>query len=400
MALLPALLLALLAGWAGTLPGGASFPAGAIGQAALLVAVALAGGQALDPLALGRRARWLLAPLALAILASWIASPVPRAGRTALVLLPAFVALPAAVRRAWRDEAARRAGLVAWALVVAALGVAALAEQAADHSPRAAMPLGHHNLLALVLVASAPIAGAALAERGWLPRIAGGAALGSAALALVATRSFLGAAGAALALGVLGWRSRRAGQLLLGVALLAAALLVPRLERIVAATDASYAARAVYWRAGWKGFLARPWTGWGPGSTPWTIGMHLSPVPGVSPPGEVVGELHSLPLALAYELGAPAAILALVVVAWFAARRIRGLDAASAPALAAGGSRDSRARVSSCWEARRSRCRRSARPGRSPLARRSPVKERARRPFPRAGAASLPGSTSRSRAWR
>src|SRR5262249_12479554 len=123
LALLPALLAALFAGWCGNLAGGATAAGAAASALALLGALAATGVPWADPLRLGRAGR--LPPPALwpAAAGSLAASPVPRAGRVGIVLLPAFLGLPAAVARCWRDEAARRIGVRALAAVV---GVAAL----------------------------------------------------------------------------------------------------------------------------------------------------------------------------------------------------------------------------------------------------------------------------------
>src|SRR6185436_19074590 len=76
----------------------------------------------------------------------------------------------------------------------------------------------------------------------------------------------------------------------------------------------------------------------------WTASLFLDPAPGVNPWGETVGELHSLPLQLAYELGAPGFLLALATAGWFAVRRLgerraaadRGLLRAALCGLAGG----------------------------------------------------------------
>ncbi|MFP5287272.1 MAG: hypothetical protein ACLGI9_16150, partial [Thermoanaerobaculia bacterium] len=94
---------------------------------------------------------------------------------------------------------------------------------------------------------------------------------------------------------------------------------------------------SVYLEAGWEGFLARPFLGWGPGSTPWTVHAFLDPLPGVTPPGEAVGELHSLPLQLAYELGGTGLLLAGAVAAVVFLRRASELRTSQDPALLAGG---------------------------------------------------------------
>jgi hypothetical protein len=112
--------------------------------------------------------------------------------------------------------------------------------------------------------------------------------------------------------------------MVLSIALLAlAALQAPRLVRIVSGEDSSTRARASYLEAGWNGFLVRPLLGWGPGSAAWTVSSFRVPVPGVNPWGEAVGDLHSLPVHLGYELGATGLLLASAVFVLFVLRRLR-----------------------------------------------------------------------------
>ncbi len=302
MPLLPPLLLACFVFWSGTFPGAAAFPSAPVGQALVLAAALLGAAAWRDPLRLGGAGRWLLGALLAAVALSLWASPVARAGRVGVVLLPAFLLLAPFVARCWSTERRREIGLAAWSAVVAATAIWALAEQVRQASSRAAMPLGHHNLLAAFLVCTLPLVVPALRRRGagrWLALLA----LAAGLAALVETRSFLG--GAVLALMALAGAARfeRARHLVLGLALLGLALLVPRAAAIVRGEDSSASARQVYLLAGWQGATERPIFGWGPGSTPWTLALHLRPLPGVNPSGEVVGEMHSLPLALAYELG-------------------------------------------------------------------------------------------------
>ncbi|MGE0641177.1 MAG: O-antigen ligase family protein [Thermoanaerobaculia bacterium] len=317
---LPALLLALFAFHCGTLPGAAEFPAVAIGQALLLVAATLAGAR-IDPLRLGRAGRLLPWALLLTVIASRAASPVPRAGIVALALLPAFLLLPSFVADCWATARARAAGVRSLLLLVGAVSVWSLVERARDGSERAAMPLGHHNLLAAFLVILLPLCVPGLRDRGpvrWLTLatiIAGGGAL-------FATRSFLAAGVLATVALLFSARFARARQAVCGLALLALALLVPRAIAIVSGGDSSGQARAVYWRAAWDGFLERPITGWGPGSTPWTIAETMRPRPGISPAGEIVGQSHSLPLELLRELGAPGLALVVACLALFVIRRL------------------------------------------------------------------------------
>ncbi len=369
LALLPALLAALFGAWCGTLSGGATAAGAAAAAGALFAALLAAGVPLPDPLRLGRAGRLLPPALWLAAAASAWASPAPRAGRVGLLLLPAFLALPAAVGRCWASDAARRRGLRALAAVVGAVAlggsIAALAGGGfaaviqGGFAGRPALPLGQHNLLAAWLVLLLPLALLPAREAGrwrWLGRGAGLCAL----LAILASRSLLGLAAVAVeaALAV-GWalaaarRSRdlvdgeRAGGgrpieyrrralaglgLLVALALAGAGLQARRVGDLLARRDPSAATRAVYYRAGWRGFLARPALGWGPGATPWTIARFLAPLPAVDPPGEIVPDLHSLPLQLAYELGAPGLLLAAAIAALFARRRLAELSSHLEPA--------------------------------------------------------------------
>lgn len=361
LALLPALLAALFAFWCGNLSGGAT-AAGAAASALALLGVVAAAGVPIqfdhwDPLRLGRAGRLLPPALWLAALGSLAASPVPRAGRVGVALLPAFLALPAVVARCWRSEPARRRGARALAAVVG--GAALFALVAAFASPVRpafpALPLGHRNLLAAWLAILLPLALLPAREPGrwrWL-----GAGAGLAALAaLLAGRSLLGflaaaaeaAAGLAWALGRSQLRgrlalwARRPEALILGTTLAilllaAAALQARRLADVALGRDPSERTRAVYYAGGLRGTLARPALGWGPGSTPWTIARFLVPVPGLNPQGEIVPDLHSLPLALAYELGAPGLLLALALSGLFARRRLAELRAGADPGLAGAG---------------------------------------------------------------
>ena len=358
-ALAPAAGLGLLSAWAGTFAGAAS-GGGAAATHALLLAAALAAFAAWrGPLALGRRGRFLLPALWLTAAASAWVSPVPRAGLAAAVLLPAFLLVPAAVARAWPDPQARRTGLAGLAAAVLGISLWALAAWLAGRTPRAAAPLGHHNLLAVWLLALLPPAVVPIRTPGpgrWLSAAAGG----SGFAALAATGSLSALLGAAVAAGALlvgggagrgrrgempGDAARRRGArrrrpavlaaLLLGGVVLGAllALALPRLRAVLAGRDPSVGARAVYLEAGLAGAAERPVLGHGPGSTPWTVAEHLRPVPGVSPPREVVGDLHSAPVQLLYELGATGLLLALAAFGLFLFRRLRALPRAADPPL-------------------------------------------------------------------
>ncbi|HYX24110.1 MAG TPA: O-antigen ligase family protein, partial [Thermoanaerobaculia bacterium] len=346
--LVPALLLALFGAWAGTFASGAAAPAGAVAAVALLGTLFWIGAPWRDPLRLGSAGRLLPAALWIAVAASAWASPVPRAGRVAVLLLPAFLGLPAAMARCWRREADRRRGLRALALAVAGVALWSLLDWWLLGSPRPAMPLGHHNLLAAWLVILLPLAVLPAREPGpW--RLAGLAAGGLALLAILASRSLAGFAALALE-AVVGFGMRGAGggsgggerqrrwwAVLLALALLVALVQLPRVAGIVAGKDPSARARAAYWEAGWRGFTARPLLGWGPGSAAWTAAAFLAPVPGVNPWGEAVGELHSLPVQLGYELGLTGLLLALAVPVLFFARRAAERQEGRDPTLLAAG---------------------------------------------------------------
>ncbi|HEX9669708.1 MAG TPA: O-antigen ligase family protein [Thermoanaerobaculia bacterium] len=339
-ALLPAALAALFAGWCGTFARGVAWEAAAAGQLAVL-AVAAAGGVAWpDPLRLGRWGRWLPPALVALAAASLFASPVPRAGRVGLLLLPAYLFLPAAIERSWRGEDAARWGTRALAAVVAGVAAWSLLSWLGGGSPRPAEPRGHHGLLAAWLAILLPLACLPILERGawrWLGWVGSGLAL----IAILNSRSLAAWVAVAAQGAVLAWASRRrfgVRRVALGAAVAGIPLLLslPRIFHVLAGADPSARARLTYWQAGWEGFLARPLLGWGPGSTPWTVARFFDPVPGVNPPGEAVGELHSLPLQLLYELGIVGALAAAALVAIFAVRRARDLAAAASPLAAAG----------------------------------------------------------------
>jgi O-antigen ligase len=326
---LPALLLALFGLWCGTFAWGATFPGWTAACVALLGSLLWAGADWKDPLRLGAAGRFLPLALWVAVAASGWASPVSRAGKVGVLLLPAFLLLPGVVARCWGREADRRQGLRAIAAVVAAVSLWALID-AWVRGPRAAMPLGHHNLLAAWLVILLPLAVAPVRERGaW--RVLGWTAGALGAAAILASRSLLGTAAlvveAGFALAALGpARRRRWMAAFLGlVALAGIAFQVPRLSRIATGEDLSARARAVYYEAAWEGLRERPILGWGPGSTAWTAAAFLDPVPGVRPAREVVGELHSLPLHLGYETGVTGLLLALATVVLFFWRRLSDL---------------------------------------------------------------------------
>jgi len=344
----PLLLLALAAAWCGTLWGGATAAGASVASCGVLALLAWWGAPWRDPLRLGAWGRLLPPALWLAAAASWSLSPVRRAGTVGLLLLPAYLLLAGAIADAWREEGGRRVILrVLRALsgVVAAASLWSLADRFLLGSPRAAMPLGHHNLLAVWVVTLLPLAVLPARERGgW--RLAGILAGALGAGAVLASGSLLGTAALAVeAVGGLAvWmkiaRRRPAvvsrGALIALTILLAAALLAgPRLARIASGKDPSARARSTYYAAGWEALRSRPVFGWGPGAGPWMAGLFADPASGVNPWGEAVGDLHSLPLQLACELGLAGLALALALGVAFAARRLAELRRSPAPALLA-----------------------------------------------------------------
>ena len=336
IALLPASLLALGAFWSGGFESSTRFPNGPVGIVTVLLVALLAARELPDPLRLGRWGALWAPALVVVAAASWAASPIPRAGRVALAVLPAFLLLPAVVARVWSDSARRRAGVAAWSAVVAAVAVAAIVESAGSGWGRAAAPLGHHNLLGAFLAMTLPVAAVGLRENGAARAISFAATLLGAG-ALVATRS-LGAlvALAAVAL-VASLRLVRGRELVVGLALLGLGLAVPRVERILRGDDPSLVARQTYAEAALAGARERWLFGWGPGAIPWTLAGFLRPRPGHNPAGELVGEPHSTPLRIAYELGLAGLLVTSGLLLRFGVVRWRERAAAPDLALLAGG---------------------------------------------------------------
>lgn len=349
------LLTLLFAGRIGTFPGGAESTSVWV---AFVVASSLAFAGAwragLDPLGWlhqeritprWRGAPWLLALMPFAVvglvLLSRELSPVPRAGLLwPSSLLLGVLAIPAV---AWTlDRPARRVA-ARWGVAVSILGVAiwALLDWFGG-SPRPAAPLGHHNLLAAWLVVLWPLAllpgrlslregtsrGVDGLERrtdsarlGGLRQMTDGVVLAALALALLASRSLAGN----LAFGVqLLWTARastapgRARRILhFGLLGLAMVLAVGwrRLGTLFSGgLDGSFAARWDYAVAAWSGWLQRPLVGWGPGSSAWTLHLHLEG--SRLAPGQVVTDAHVLTLDLLYEWGLIAGLAGAVLLLW------------------------------------------------------------------------------------
>ncbi len=328
-AFIPPLLLLLFGAWCGTFAGSASSWGSTAGIVALLGTLAVVGSPWQDSLRLGRFGRLLPLALWLALGTSAYLSPVSRAGRMAFMLLPAFLLLPGAVARCWTREEDRRLGLRAVTVLVIGVSFWALIDYEVRDLPRVAMPLGQHNLLASWLVILLPLALLTAREPGlwrWLGLLGGLLPV----FTILATRSLAGNLALAVeAFLALVWfaRSRRSAWTLVLLVVISVGGLVSqraRIASIVAGQDLSVQGRSVYYEGAWEGFLARPVLGWGPGSAPWTASAFFDPRPGVSPWGESVGELHSLPLHLAYELGAVGLTIAVLLGGVFFIRRLSG----------------------------------------------------------------------------
>ncbi len=344
--------LAVIVFRAGSFHHGATAFSLAAGAALLLVFAFLGRRSFLDPLAVGGGAWpwWPAVPgaLWLIVLLSWIQSPVGRAGEAVvLFLLPAAWAA-AGIGRLLGSEAAVRTALAGCAVVGVAASTWALAMQPLHEQGRAALPIGHHNQLALVLVAILPpaVLGAWRAAGPDRRRLRLGATLFVAAVlvwTLAATGSMSGLAAlivqAVAAAAWILWRSRGrrllvplAALLALGAGLALATawagsrLDVPgplgRLGAVLRLEDPSLLARRTYAEAAASGFADRPLLGWGPGSTSWTLANHWRPAPGVHPPGEVVTDAHSLLAQAPYELGIAASVLLLLLAARYGRVRL------------------------------------------------------------------------------
>jgi O-antigen ligase len=361
-ALLPGAALWVLAR-CGSFAGAASFWPKAAALATLVVVASLGARWWRDPLRLGAAPGWAgtaaaavaWLPVAVASV-SMAMSPVSRAGYVQGATLPFLLLVPAAVARLWRDRRARRVGVCGVAGALALVAGESLVLQVAEQHERAAMPLGHHNLLALWLLLLLPLPATLIARReqqttgsrtttrngkGGDPAVAFTIATAWLALllgtaALVATGSLAGAVGlvveAAVAVVLLGARMpRRVRRILVAIVpalLLAIALWQgPRLVDVASGSDPSLRARAAYWVAGLRGFSERPWLGWGPGASSWLLHEHLRPIPGAHPAYEVVTDVHSLPLEVLYEGGVALALALVAVMVLFARARWRELAA-------------------------------------------------------------------------
>ena len=322
-AVAPAAALAVVALYAGTFVGGATFLGSTSSLLILLVAAVWGARAGWDPLRLGP-GRWLPAALWLSIALSMALSSVSRAGRTAVVIAPLMLFAPAAVERCLAGRRRRELGLTCIGVVVLLLCAYAWLEWLVVGTERLAMPLGHHNLLALTLLPLLPLAAAA--DRS---RVFGLAVAVLAAATVLVSRSLAGALGLVVELGMLallwpgGRRAlRRLLALMIAALTVAALLLGPRALRIAAGEDRSSRVRWSYARAAADALAERPWLGQGPGASSWTFHRFLETDPDLLPSGAVITDSHSLVLDLGFELGVTGvALAATLMLAFLAARR-------------------------------------------------------------------------------
>ena len=262
---------------------------------------------------------------AVLLIGSSLSSPVPRAGWTGLALLPAWISVPFWTASCWRNPQALLWGLRGLAGVLASVSVWALVFRGWPADGPAAMPLGHHNLLAAFLLPLMAMVSAlgSIGNRRVVPdRALASVSLSLGLVALMATGSLAGGVALLVTVSVfvvlklLGGRRHRGSSgkasrpvvwgslsLLVVAALTLITVQLDRIQSVLAGADSSLQARMTYWQAGLSGFWQRPWLGWGPGSVHWTLAEPLDPRPGINPPGQVVADLHSLPLQMLYELG-------------------------------------------------------------------------------------------------
>lgn len=223
--------------------------------------------------------------------------------------------VPAAIARCLERPEARRAASLAAAGLLLVVSAMAILDSWNRDGARAAEPLGHHSALGGWLLVLLPIAvlPALRSDRRTHRVLAVAAALaGLAALGL--TRSLGAGIGLVVELVLLAVWMPRWRKALAVAALAAIAFATPRALDIASGADVSSRARLGYARAALLGSSLRPWLGWGPGSTAWTVDLHTVPRPGTSPPGEVIGDLHSTPLTVTYELGAAGAAATLLLL--------------------------------------------------------------------------------------
>lgn len=318
-ALAPALLVLVVA-CAGGLWTGATAVGGAVVGLAVVVAVAGSAGRLAAPL--GPGSGWVSIVLAAVWCIATLHSTVPRAALGSWMLLPSLLVVPGLVAAARERNPRLATGAIGASASL--LGAIALGEGMWSGGP-VAMPLGHHLLLAAVLLATWPAWWLATVGWSWSTRALGAA---PAVVAIIATESIA----ALVLLGVqIAWlaRTKRWAVVLVAVAGVAA-IGGARFATIAQGLDLSTLARWRYLQAGWEGLMDSPWWGHGPGSTPWLIGNF-----GAAATGELVGDLHSVPLTMGFEVGLVGLIALLGVALATLGRCRRGVELA--PLIGIGG---------------------------------------------------------------
>ena len=339
----------------GTVSGSASW----LREAGMHALVVLALGAAF--LAAKRQERWpllggffepLLALLLVVMVAGALQSPCT--GRSWRMLLLAAAAAAVFYLVVGLVSSGRLQPAATLQLVLPATGTAAavvgLSLYFLGRTPRVVAPLGHHNYMAGFLLLHLPLtAGAAAAARSNSARLFWYAATAAQAVAIVLTGSLAGVL-VLTGLGLVALVSRlgfsRVGfrkplgpkstirsskwQLvaLLVLAALAAVVFLWSRSPVVAGLRGRVAAivaerrdpslslekRLRHLRAGVSVAAARPLVGWGLGATPFAASLHREQTPGLSPPGEVLPQLHSLPANLLAETGVLRLAAALLLV--------------------------------------------------------------------------------------
>lgn len=290
-----------------------------VGQGLLVLAAAW-GAVDPDPLRLGPKGRLLPVLLLATFVLSTLTSPTPRAGRPLLVFLPLFLLLVSAMARGLRTEAAR--GAVA--LVVGVVAGRGLLDRLAGDSERVAGPLGHHNVLAGWLVLLLPVAILAATRGSRVRRTVLGVGSAAGVVALLGTGSLAGLLGGGVASVVAVPGLRRKAVLAVGGTATALVAGGSRWLDVLAGRDSSVLARGAYLEAAGGLFRDRWLFGVGPGAFPWTAGVGMRPVPGVSPAAEIVGVPHSLPARILAETGLVGALVVVATLAaWTVARSRR-----------------------------------------------------------------------------